>query len=372
MSLEGFYDQQARDSKKIPLKRSGQNTFRLKYLKPLAVAASFLFLLTASWFVLNPNQEETLESMSQEESKNTIEVKEQPVILSEEIVVDKDQNEIADYSYNANVDDALEQVTIEKNSAGYSKPKASAPSKETVVEENESFDDEKLFAESSEEFVLYDSNVEEDAVDMTSARKMKTVPSAEAIVSLEPKLIRGNVRDVDGNPLIGVTIESQQNVVNTDAEGAFEIALEDMDEELTFSFAGYNQEKVKTKATVNEDLEPYQVIMSKTIEPKVTRMSENEVIAEYKKELDVIFEQQFNLCSEYKKTKAKSNPFGGSERLKFLLNVNENGVPFVQWNSSEVSFDCKSEIEAIIGQLRSEGVFYSEKPLEFEFEIRIK
>jgi len=359
-AIEGFYNQKE-EGNTIVLKTQKTGGTKFRFLKPLSIAASFMLLLTATWLILDPNDSQ-LDSvaMKQESLPTSVDYKED---FDELVIGDANEKEFEEGSYLENSNQTPQTINDKAPTSRKTKAReAKSFEKKESVSKNVIAEAEPVFDQADAEYEVAEEKVSE----------VELIASAEAIESISPKLVKGNVLDEEGNPLIGVTIETKDKVVNSNQEGKFEIALEDMDDDLIFSFAGYESEIVKAEAVLTVELKQSQEILSNAIKSKAIFMSEQEVIDEYKEKMNSIFDKQYQLCYAFQKKEQRNQSHIGANRFSISVSINEFGIPFIIGDDSELEFNCTSEIQEILDQLQKDGVFYDGKPVEFDYELKLR
>lgn len=409
-ALEGFYNHEEHSEKGYILSSKDVKLRERSYLKPLLIAASLLVLLVASFWIYEDSQESVLADASSNPTQRTAqnEVAANQASYSADELKKEEKIETIEEKDRSDESRVISNPTDNANksaSGGYKKQESR--SREQVLEETKtkkeqvevsttrnSQSDQEFEEEQKEEIkesVQYDDvaaggfdvQTDKDGV-LESAkasrekgpiekRKSKSMPTTAKLESIPSKFVTGVVRDKNGNPLMGVIVRTEQGdmKVSTDTEGEFEINLDDENDNLNFTYLGFESATMQAQPELSVELKQSQMLLSERIKSKEETMSDAELENLYKEKLDEIFNNQFSLCNHLDKT--QSDYMSSKSRVTLFISLNENGYPYrVRTNNANFDMLCKSEIHSVLQEAALDNAFNANRAFEFTYLMKIR
>jgi len=399
-ALEGYYDNVHDDTKKIHAHVSSQKPNRKVFLRSLSVAATLLILLAASFWVFNgqfetSNSSSKLESIAEIEDELKTNKREEPAVRTQtpNPTVDgvRIENNIDESMYKVETEgEAADKIIVKANDSnprGFQnappKENKSVPVKERLrgAEKRKVSKAKKTKATVAKDIVPPPAapaqETEEEAdvfMDVADDSEFANVDGVAAVPSLQTQIIKGQVLDTEGNPLIGVNIKSEQSEKNalTDVDGTFEIPVEGDNEILSVSYTGYRGRSIIAQPNVSIELEEAQNMLSEVVVVGSNLMSEAERGKYYSDKLDAFFKSKPAICLAFKNEMQSRSVLGRQEKVDINILINQSGMvqklDFLNLNKD----DCKIEIENLLYNAAKEGLFDSSNATNFKYTLSLK
>ena len=343
-ALEGFYQRNEKNNTKVNLPtRRRQLLINSKWWK---VAASFLVLIGAAlvfnWMVLDNNMNKQASVMVFEEAQEKELIKEPPIPESSETSKEKPQ---------AN-DNGIDIVQVETSKQG-TKHKHSSRSKKRVEGKRR---DERI--EETSKFNQVDIQDDVDQVFMDE------IANVEAIAN---KSIKGVIRTTDGFPINGADLYTPDRSIrsSSDQGGNFLMNLREDDSLIIAAYTGYDTQVVPATENLTIELQKAALSMSQPSKSKKALMTDSEIKANYKEEIDNKLDILELECLDPGDEKKY-------ETVPIEITIDVSGevskIDFLK----ETTTKCTGEIETIILELNDDEIFESDRPVRFIYHLKIK
>lgn len=180
------------------------------------------------------------------------------------------------------------------------------------------------------------------------------------------KSVSGQVFTIDGVPLSGAELSTPAKdiVVQTDSRGQFTMNLRPDDSLIVASFAGYDSQVIHPQPSMAIELVRARDALSAPMKTKKQLMSDSELKLFYKDYLDDIFAEANLDCGNLSDN--------GIRRINVQVFISSDSrisrIEFL----NEVPQDCSLGIEEEIRQLEVKEVITEERPMNFNYSVRIK
>jgi len=420
-AIEGYYENEGTyQFSDLQQKLSNPSVKKTNYWRPLSIAASLLFLLVSGlWIVMGEDLgKDTLGTYSAEAVKGLSdepidETLDEPIVQptveplmeyqletiaetqktsesemrsAENVVFEEDEksqwsDEKAKAPDNNNTPPSP-QINKAKNKVlkpvgkAYSADKSATgfgntSGKDKVIE-NRAINERKGNYEldnSNEgrvvEDVVLEEREEEAAISLNEDSDQMAYKSRKKKEASPPQ-IDGYIYTIDGLPLAGAKVISQNNAIPvlSDQDGAFSIKLSSDDEELNISSLGFKTVTVKAKPQLSVKLEKAESILSDPPKRLVDMMTKAELEEHYSKNLDAFFNQQFNLCH--------NSPDAFNKTIRIQFRVTETGEAQGVQIIDQLDLDCKQEIKYQIEQAAHQNLFDGNQIINMLYKLELK